>query len=183
MGVIVRLQSGRYRLFLKGASEILTKRCTCHVIVSKNPNHSQHVNSEVETKITDDADNDLSRDMTLVAVTDIEDPLRPGVHEAVATCHHAGVTIKICTRDNILTACLIATQCGIHTAGGIIMEAPVFRALDDTECMEVVPRLQVLARSSPEDKKALVETLYASLVRSSVSSVAVTMALPSRPPT
>ena len=97
--------------------------------------------------------------MTLVAVTDIEDPLHPGVHEAVATCHHAGVTIKICTRDNILTACLIATQCGIYTAGGIIMEVPVFRALDDAERMEVVPRLQVLARSSPEDKKVLVETL------------------------
>jgi Ca2+-transporting ATPase len=203
MGVVVRLQSGRYRLFLKGASEILTKRCTRHVVVSKNPNHSQHADSEVETKITDDADNDnisrtivfyanqmlrtialcyrdfeswpptgtnfespnevayedLSRDMTLVAVTGIEDPLRPGVREAVATCHRAGVTIKMCTGDNVVTARSIATQCGIYTAGGIIMEGPVFRALDPFERIEVVPRLQVLARSSPEDRKVLVETL------------------------
>ena len=39
------------------------------------------------------------------------------------------------------------------------MEGPVFRALDPHDRTEVVLRLQVLARSSPEDKKILVETL------------------------
>ena len=39
------------------------------------------------------------------------------------------------------------------------MEGPVFRELDDREMLEVVPRLQVLARSSPEDKKILVSKL------------------------
>ena len=203
MGVVVRLPSGRYRLFLKGASEILTKKCTRHVVVSKNPDLSQHPDSEIETGAINETtkDNisrtiifyanqmlrtialcyrdfeywpppgtrfespdevsyeDLSCDMTLVAITGIEDPLRPGVREAVATCHRAGVTIKMCTGDNVLTARSIATQCGIYTAGGIIMEGPFFRALDPHERLEVVPRLQVLARSSPEDKKILVETL------------------------
>jgi len=92
--------------------------------------------------------------MTLVAITGIEDPLRPSVREAVARCHHADVTVKMCTGDNVLTARSIATQCGIYTAGVTIMEGPVFRALDPQD------RLQVLARSSPEDKKILVETLY-----------------------
>ena len=101
----------------------------------------------------------LSRNLTLVAITGIKDPLRPNVREAVATCHHAGITIKMCTGDNILTACLIATQCGIYAAGGIIMEGPIFHALDQQEHLKVVPHLQVLAQSSPEDKKVLVETL------------------------
>lgn len=39
------------------------------------------------------------------------------------------------------------------------MEGPVFRKLTQPEMIEIVPRLQVLARSSPEDKKILVETL------------------------
>jgi P-type Ca2+ transporter type 2C len=39
------------------------------------------------------------------------------------------------------------------------MEGPMFRKLTSREKMEVVPRLQVLARSSPEDKQVLVETL------------------------
>lgn len=78
---------------------------------------------------------------------------------AVANCHRAGVTVKMCTGDNVLTARSIASQCGIFTPGGIIMEGPVFRKLADAERIEIVPRLQVLARSSPEDKQLLVETL------------------------
>ena len=65
----------------------------------------------------------------------------------------------MCTGDNVLTARSIALQCGIYTAGGIIMEGPVFRQLNDQDMLEIVPRLQVLARSSPEDKKLLVEKL------------------------
>ena len=159
MGIIIRLPSGHYRLFLKGTSEILTK-CTRHVVVSKNPYQSQHPNSEIETRVINETtkDNisrtiifytnqmlrtivlcyrdleywpppgthfespdevlyeDLSCDMTLVAITSIEDPLCPGVHEAVTTCHHAGVTIKMYTGDNVLTTRSITTQCSIYTA-------------------------------------------------------------------
>lgn len=39
------------------------------------------------------------------------------------------------------------------------MEGPVFRNLSKPELHAIVPRLQVLARSSPEDKKILVATL------------------------
>ena len=97
--------------------------------------------------------------MVLIAITGIEDPLREGVRDAVAKCHRAGVTVKMCTGDNVLTARSIAAQCGIFTKGGIIMEGPVFRRLSQQDRIEIVPRLQVLARSSPEDKKILVETL------------------------
>ena len=50
--------------------------------------------------------------MTLIGITGIEDPLRDGVREAVAKCHKAGVTVKMCTGDNVLTARSIALQCG-----------------------------------------------------------------------
>lgn len=95
----------------------------------------------------------------MIGITGIEDPLRPGVRESVTKCHRAGVTVKMCTGDNVLTARSIAQQCGIFSPGGIIMEGPVFRRLSPPERIEIVPRLQVLARSSPEDKKVLVETL------------------------
>lgn len=36
MGVVVRRADGRHRLYLKGASEILTKKCTKHVVVAQN---------------------------------------------------------------------------------------------------------------------------------------------------
>jgi Ca2+-transporting ATPase len=77
--------------------------------------------------------------MTLVAITGAEGPFCPGVCDAVTSYHHAGVVIKMHTGDNLLTACSIATQCGIYTAGSTIMEGPVFRAPDPFKYIEVVP--------------------------------------------
>ena len=74
---------------------------------------------------------DLAENLTLIGIVGIEDPLREGVTDAVATCLKAGVTVKMCTGDNVLTARSIALQCGIFTPGGIIMEGPVFRDLND----------------------------------------------------
>ncbi|KIP10478.1 hypothetical protein PHLGIDRAFT_84980 [Phlebiopsis gigantea 11061_1 CR5-6] len=202
MGVVVKVHDGLYRLFLKGASEILTRICTSHVVIGK-PGAPLEDHGEIPTTDIDEVSNDniqrtiifyanqslrtialcyrdfeswppkgcqtedeeqvpfefLARELTLIGIVGIEDPLRPGVREAVADCHRAGVTVKMCTGDNVLTARSIAVQCGIYTPGGIIMEGPAFRQLNDQDMLEIVPRLQVLARSSPEDKKLLVEKL------------------------
>jgi Ca2+-transporting ATPase len=63
------------------------------------------------------------------------------------------------TGDNVLTAKAIATECGIFTPGGIVMEGPRFRSLSPSQMDQIIPRLQVLARSSPEDKRILVKRL------------------------
>lgn len=197
MGVVVKRPEGGYRVYLKGASEVLTRLCTHHVEVagtdsgriaaqSLDAAKLDKVNStitgfanqtlrtlalvyrDIESFPPEDAEYDESGDveyaslaqgLTLIAITAIEDPLRPGVTEAVEACRRAGVQVKMCTGDNILTAKSIASQCGIYTPGGIVMEGPVFRKLKRTDMLEIVPKLQVLARSSPEDKKILVETL------------------------
>ena len=166
MGVVVKLDEKRHRLYIKGASEILTKNCTHHVVVSPR-DHEAGLETKRFTRETTDnisktiifyanqslrtialcyrdfeswpprgaegrAADDvpyalIAQEMTLIAVTGIEDPLRPGVREAVEQCQHAGVAVKMCTGDNVLTARSIAMQCGIYTPGGIIMEGPVFR--------------------------------------------------------
>ncbi|KAF2682157.1 calcium-translocating P-type ATPase [Lentithecium fluviatile CBS 122367] len=100
----------------------------------------------------------LLHDMTYVGVVGIQDPLRPGVPEAVARCKHAGVVVRMVTGDNVLTAKAIATDCGIYT-DGIVMEGPEFRKLSDDDMDAILPQLQVLARSSPEDKRVLVTRL------------------------
>lgn len=97
--------------------------------------------------------------LTLISIVGIEDPLRPGVKEAVKACQRAGVFVRMVTGDNVVTAKSIAKQCGIYTHGGIVMEGPVFRNLPPNEMDAVLPRLQVLARSSPEDKQILVGRL------------------------
>lgn len=102
---------------------------------------------------------DLFQGMTWVGVVGIQDPLRPEVPPAIEKCRMAGVQVKMVTGDNVATATAIASSCGIKTEGGLVMEGPKFRQLSDEEMDEVVPRLQVLARSSPEDKRILVERL------------------------
>ncbi|KAE8226735.1 hypothetical protein CF319_g687 [Tilletia indica] len=202
MGVVVKLREGGYRLFLKGASEVLTKACSTYVDVPREGDLSGAVQTKafdsaaaskteatinllanqslrtiaicyrdfaqwppagasmVHDAATPEVDYSfLSKDLSLIAITGIEDPLRPGVRDAVEACRQAGVQIKMCTGDNVLTAKSIAKQCGILSEGGVVMEGPVFRKLSEAEMTDVVPRLQVLARSSPEDKKILVEKL------------------------
>ncbi|CAO3673150.1 unnamed protein product [Rhizopus stolonifer] len=112
---------------------------------------------------TEDGDvpyDDLVQDngLTFLGLVGIEDPLRDGVPEAVSACQRAGVVVRMVTGDNLVTAKSIAKQCGIYTSGEV-MEGPVFRKLSQAAMDEVLPRLQVLARSSPEDKRILVSRL------------------------
>lgn len=212
MGVVLKVAEGKWRVYVKGASEILVGKCTryaaagqagdelrvedidgaaredtnntitfyagqslrtialCYAEFESWPPKGSHFDDQNEVCLlpfircfTDPCFQvdyeDITRSLILLGIVGIEDPLRPGVREAVAKCQRAGVAVKMCTGDNVLTARSIASQCGIYTPGGIVMEGPAFRQLSQNEIQEVVPRLQVLARSSPEDKKLLVETL------------------------
>lgn len=101
----------------------------------------------------------LASGMIFLGVFGIRDPLRPEVVESVRQCQAAGVFVRMVTGDNFLTAKAIAAECGIYTAGGIAMDGPTFRDLTSEQLDAVIPRLQVLARSSPEDKLLLVSHL------------------------
>jgi Ca2+-transporting ATPase len=103
----------------------------------------------------------LLRDLTFLGIVGIQDPVRPGVPDAVRKAQGAGVTVRMVTGDNMQTARAIATECLIYSEGGIVMEGPEFRRLSEQEMDKVLPRLQVLARSSPEDKRILVTRLKA----------------------
>ena len=103
----------------------------------------------------------LLDNLTFLGVVGIQDPVRPGVPEAVRKAQGAGVTVRMVTGDNMQTARAIATECLIYTEGGIVMEGPEFRRLSEDEMDKVLPHLQVLARSSPEDKRVLVTRLKA----------------------
>jgi P-type Ca2+ transporter type 2C len=104
---------------------------------------------------------DIFHDMIWVGVVGIHDPLRPGVTTAVAQCQQSGVVVRMVTGDNVTTAQAIAKECGIlrPDEDGLVMEGPKFRQLTDQQMDEVLPRLRVLARSSPDDKRILVGRL------------------------
>lgn len=102
--------------------------------------------------------------LILDGIVGIQDPLRRGVKKYVEQCQRAGVTVRMVTGDNIVTAKAIATNCNILSKDSIddpkcAIDGPTFRRLSKKERFATLPRLRVVARSSPEDKRLLVKTL------------------------
>ena len=99
----------------------------------------------------------------------MRDPLRPEAREAVLQCRRAGITVRLCSGDNIGTACATAAAAGLfdEQMGDLAMEGPEFRRrVTDgkgdiylPEFEAIWPRLRVLARCSPQDKHTLVKGL------------------------
>lgn len=196
MAVVFRLRDKRYRMLVKGASEILLERCS-QIIQDPTLNVSETKMTHETTQILEQTINAYAsrslrtigllykdfnqwpprgvptekddaklavfdkvfRDMVFLGIVGIQDPLRMGVAAAVSACQEAGVVVRMVTGDNLLTAKAIAGECGIYTEGGMVMEGPNFRKLSDMERNQMIPKLQVLARSSPDDKRLLVEHL------------------------
>ncbi|KAJ9052459.1 plasma membrane calcium [Entomophthora muscae] len=200
MATLVKIDEGSYRLFVKGASEMVLDRCR-QVVQTEGSGYTllplTEFYSGFQQRISEYAEESLrtiglayqdftlsledqsflrsadtetsqsfwdkraakSSDLVLLGVVGIEDPLREGVPEAVAACYRAGVTVRMVTGDNVLTAKSIAIKCGIYNEDSIIMEGPVFRKLRPEQMDAILPRLRVLARSSPEDKMRLVKRL------------------------
>ncbi|GLT63138.1 hypothetical protein SLA2020_357220 [Shorea laevis] len=180
MSVLVAFPESGVRAFCKGASEIVLKMCdnvvghngepivlteelvkkTMHII-----NGFAHAALRTLCLAYKDLDANASADdipdsgYTLIAVVGIKDPVRPGVKEAVRTCLAAGITVRMVTGDNINTAKAIAKECGILTHNDNAIEGPEFRKKSLDEMREIIPKIQVVARSSPSDKLTLVTHL------------------------
>lgn len=196
MGAVIKIPKQGYRMFVKGASEILLAECTSvtDVQTGEVSNLTSEMREEIESTISSYAKKSLRtiglcyrdfpswppagtqtsadphfaefepvlKDMILNGIVGIMDPVRDGVPDAVAKCQLAGVKVRMVTGDNIETARAIATDCGIlRNEGEIVMEGPDFRKLNDDELLNILPRLAVLARSSPTDKQILVQKLKA----------------------
>ncbi|CAI5948592.1 unnamed protein product, partial [Closterium sp. NIES-64] len=98
-------------------------------------------------------------DLVYVGFVGIKDPCRVEVPDSVQHCQNAGIVVRMVTGDSVETATAIATECGILTAGGTVMDGTQFRAIHENDLPATVDRLQVLARASPTDKLQLVRAL------------------------
>ncbi|XP_028076057.1 putative calcium-transporting ATPase 11, plasma membrane-type isoform X2 [Camellia sinensis] len=180
MSVLVALPGGGLRAFCKGASEIILKMCNNIVnedgdSVALSEEQRENVTNVINSfscealrtlcmaykdiKDGSQVDSIPDEDYTLIVVVGIKDPVRPGVKEAVQTCLAAGIKVRMVTGDNINTAKAIAKECGILTDDGIAIEGSDFRDKTTQEMKEIIPRLQVMARSLPLDKHKLVAHL------------------------
>ncbi|KAI3760962.1 hypothetical protein L1987_51366 [Smallanthus sonchifolius] len=181
MGVVLELPEGGVRAHCKGASEIVLAACDKVTnengeVVALDEESLNHLKSTIDSFAGEalrtlclayiDLESGFSAETpipssgyTCIGIVGIKDPVRPGVKESVALCRSAGITVRMVTGDNITTAKAIARECGILTDDGIAIEGPDFREKSLEELLEIIPKIQVMARSSPLDKHTLVKHL------------------------
>lgn len=103
--------------------------------------------------------NVVEQNLTIIGIVGIQDPLRPEVKHAIDQCKTARVVVRMVTGDFINTAKAISKECGILDDDGIAMTGEEFSTKSKIELLDILPRLRVMARSSPRDKFRLVSLL------------------------
>ncbi|MBC3517342.1 calcium-translocating P-type ATPase, PMCA-type [Neobittarella massiliensis] len=91
----------------------------------------------------------------------ITDPLRRDVYAAVERCRSAGIELKMLTGDNIVTARAIADELGLLDGDHVAVEAHQIENMTDAQLARELPRIRVIARSTPVVKMRVVDALKA----------------------
>jgi len=95
------------------------------------------------------------RPPVMTALLGFADPIRSGIVEAAAAAQGAGIQVVVVTGDHPVTARSIATQAGLLD-GEIAVGADLDRWSDD-ELTSRLSKVSVVARSTPEQKRRIVE--------------------------
>ncbi|XP_039653408.1 plasma membrane calcium-transporting ATPase 2 isoform X1 [Perca fluviatilis] len=143
MSTVIKLSDGNFRMYSKGASEIVLKKCN-HILnevgearVFRPRDKDEMVKKVIEPMACEglrticvayrdfsgdpepnwDDEPSILNNLTAICVVGIEDPVRPEVPDAILKCQRAGITVRMVTGDNINTARAIAIKCGIIHPG------------------------------------------------------------------
>lgn len=94
---------------------------------------------------------------TFIGLVSMVDPPRPESIQAVADAQRAGIRPVMITGDHKVTATAIARQIGIFKDGDMALTGQELDKLTDDELAEILERVSVYARVSPENKIRIVE--------------------------
>lgn len=177
MGAVYKTQDNRYASMIKGAPEAVMEICNYYLAPS-----GKVVPMDKEKRIDFLLGNqDLAMDGTLRVIGFAEKPLtsaeeepyhnavfigwvclidppKPGVKEAIEQCQDAGVRVIMITGDQKATAAIMARELGILPPG-----TEVWTRKDlDSGVDKIPPSVRVFARTQPEEKLSIVQSLEAS---------------------
>ena len=99
------------------------------------------------------------RAWTLRGLVGFADALRPGIAEAMQVAIGAGIQVVMVTGDHPATAQAIAEQAGLDH-GGVTLGSELETWSDD-ELAQRLPELRVIARSTPDQKRRIVQVARA----------------------
>ncbi|MCJ7443800.1 MAG: cation-translocating P-type ATPase [Methanotrichaceae archaeon] len=170
MSRVWRLPSGKeYVIASKGAPEAITE--LCHFDLNGQMELSRAVQTMAQEGMRvlgvatasfqeinlPDGQHDF--EFEFLGLIGMEDPVRPGVPEAIKECYSAGIRVVMITGDYPGTAQAIARQIGLPTDR--IITGPELEMLSDQELKEQVRNVCIFSRVMPEQKLRLVQALKA----------------------
>lgn len=175
MSVLIN-QKDEKKVYVKGALEILLKKCT-HIqkkygvfrIQEKDKNKILEEGKRMTSKSLriisfayregKDIKNkeDMESNLIFLGFVGIEDPPREEIREAIETCRKAGIKVKMVTGDNKETALSIAKQ--IELDDGKVLEGEELDKITDKDLIKIVKDVVVFARVRPEHKLRIVKAL------------------------
>ena len=161
----VTLSSGE--TYIKGAPEIILSGVTKYI---KKDGSVGDFTPEIAEKFNSASIEQANRSMrvlaivkevagvkTLIAGVCIRDNVRQGIKETVRVMNEAGVTVVMVTGDRKETAVAIAKEAGIYkSTDDVVLTHDELASLSDEEVKALLPRLKVVSRALPLDKKRLV---------------------------
>lgn len=161
----VTLSSGE--TYIKGAPEIILSGVTKYI---KKDGSVGDFTPEIAEKFNNASVEQANRSMrvlaivkevagvkTLIAGVCIRDNVRQGIKETVRVMNEAGVTVVMVTGDRKETAVAIAKEAGIYkSTDDVVLTHDELASLSDEEVKTLLPRLKVVSRALPLDKKRLV---------------------------
>lgn len=152
--ILSRLDPERHEAFLESLhaeSESLAAegyRVIAYAWKPLSPEEFNSIHSEAEKRLR------------FLGFAGLIDPARPEVPQAIAECRKAGIIPVMITGDHKLTATAIARQIGIlDGSDAVVLTGSELNQMTEEAFREIVPRVRVYARTSPEQKLRIVKAL------------------------
>lgn len=168
-------KSEKNRIIMKGAPEVILRRCIGHH--GGTPLNPDTIHARIEIlgekgmrvlavaqKYMDHngtsgiANEDMEGGFQFVGLLGMIDPPREEVFDAIKACHEAGIIVKMITGDHYSTARSIGTALGLSADGKVVTGAELAQ-MDDDELNKTANTVNIFARVAPEHKLNLVKAL------------------------
>jgi P-type Ca2+ transporter type 2C len=143
------LENGQERLMTDEDKERLLR--ICHNMGKRALRVLALAYSSIES-----VDADIEKNYVFLGLVGMEDPPRTDVKETVQKCHKAGIKVVMITGDHKETAASIGRETGILTDGLIVTGAEL-DTMTDEKLDNIVNKIQIFARTSPEQKYRIVK--------------------------
>lgn len=160
-------------IILKGAPEVVLKRCSTHVggvnldtqkiisqieLLGSKGMRVLAIAQKTQSKSDEISVDDIENGFEFIGLIGMIDPPRTEAIEAIKACHNAGITVKMITGDHHATARAIGMELNLSANGAVVTGVDLSK-MSDAELDKTIQTTNIYARVAPEHKLRLVKAL------------------------